>query len=204
MRAQTRQQAKWKRAESNISAEEEEEVKRKVEWDGMAPPQVLLTAKNESTQPLVEDGNATKKNTTAEVTTTTSTTTTQEKEERKREKKDKKRKRQRKEEESGEKDGDDDEDVVVFDKKSKPKAKKQKVSKKSAYREIQIKSKNSQQFVFLNNIVCVCGYTGGKRLPEKGNCRHGYCRIAEFHRLSFFFSYLLASNWLIQTPTRLQ
>ena len=80
MRAQTRQQAKWKRAESNISAEEEEEVKRKVEWDGMAPPQVLLTAKNESTQPLVEDGNATKKNTTAEVTTTTSTTTTQEKE----------------------------------------------------------------------------------------------------------------------------
>lgn len=42
MRAQTQQHGKWKRAESNISEQEENEAKKKVEWDGKSAPVVVL------------------------------------------------------------------------------------------------------------------------------------------------------------------
>lgn len=42
MRAQTQQHSKWKRAESNISHEEEREAKQKTEWDGLSAPRVIL------------------------------------------------------------------------------------------------------------------------------------------------------------------
>ena len=50
MRAQTQQRGKWKRAESNISEQEEQDARRKVEWDGMKAPVVLLTV-NAETKP---------------------------------------------------------------------------------------------------------------------------------------------------------
>ncbi|KAG7354547.1 G-patch domain containing protein [Nitzschia inconspicua] len=43
MRAQTQQRSKWKRAESNISQEEEEQAKQKTEWDGLSAPRVVLS-----------------------------------------------------------------------------------------------------------------------------------------------------------------
>ena len=43
MRAQRRQDAKWKRAESDISEQEEKAAKEKVEWDGLTAPKVLLS-----------------------------------------------------------------------------------------------------------------------------------------------------------------
>jgi G-patch domain len=44
MRAQRRQDAKWKRSESNISEQEENEAREKVEWDGLKAPKVLLSS----------------------------------------------------------------------------------------------------------------------------------------------------------------
>jgi hypothetical protein len=43
MRAQTQQHGKWKRAESGISEQDEEEAHRRKEWDGMSVPKVVLS-----------------------------------------------------------------------------------------------------------------------------------------------------------------
>ncbi len=74
MRAQTQQHAKWKRAESNISADDEEDAKQKVEWDGMSAPKVVLKERKMDRAAQKQE-------------------TDEEKEERKRQKKEKKRRR---------------------------------------------------------------------------------------------------------------
>mmetsp|Transcript_73263 Transcript_73263/g.212193 ORF Transcript_73263/g.212193 Transcript_73263/m.212193 type:complete len:241 (+) Transcript_73263:100-822(+) len=101
MRAQTQQHAKWKRAESNISEQDEMEAQKKVEWDGKAAPKVLLSESSKKTKSKEDE-------------------TEEERAERKRQKKEKK-KRKREEEEAA---------LVTDDGSSKKKAKKSKKSKK--------------------------------------------------------------------------
>lgn len=90
MRAQSRQDAKWRRAESNISEQEEKEAKEKVEWDGMAAAKVVLKENKKSTSSKKRKSSKNEK----------TTETPEEKAARKQRKKEKKR--QRKAEEKAE------------------------------------------------------------------------------------------------------
>jgi Pin2-interacting protein X1 len=105
MRAQRRQDGKWKRAESNISEQDEQEALKKVEWDGRTAPKVVLSSEDK------KSSSKKRKSTEEEVPEATP----DEKSERKRQKK-----QRRKEEEST--------DQSSTDKKKK-KAKKSKTSK---------------------------------------------------------------------------
>jgi Pin2-interacting protein X1 len=50
MRAQTQQKSKWKRAESALSEQEEQDARNKIEWNGQTAPVVLLSS-SEQQQP---------------------------------------------------------------------------------------------------------------------------------------------------------
>jgi Pin2-interacting protein X1 len=50
MRAQTQQKSKWKRAESALSEQEEQDARNKIEWNGLTAPAVLLSS-SEQQQP---------------------------------------------------------------------------------------------------------------------------------------------------------
>jgi Pin2-interacting protein X1 len=80
MRAQRRQDAKWKRAESNISEQDEKEAMDKVEWDGMTAPKIIFNEEPKASKKRKVTGETPDKKETVD-----------EKAERKRQKKEKKK-----------------------------------------------------------------------------------------------------------------
>lgn len=125
MRAQTQQHGKWKRAESNISEQDEADAKGKLEWDGMSAPVVVLKEKwasdasSNSKAKTTKEGSTTKKKRKAaeENVLDSAKEEDEDKTERKRQKKEKKKRRKEESSESEQ-----------SSKKSKKKSKKQKLS----------------------------------------------------------------------------
>ncbi|KAG7351430.1 G-patch domain containing protein [Nitzschia inconspicua] len=116
MRAQTQQRSKWKRAESNISQEEEEQAKQMTEWDGLSAPRVVLST--------TTDGSDTKRSNKRSRDTTESSSTPLQKDESKKEEAEEEVEQSKKRKKSKSKSDDENE------KSSKKKMKKEKKSKK--------------------------------------------------------------------------